>query len=145
MQAAALVIEAAQVLEGSGAAVGGALIEVGEAGLQLLNPLAVLIDPWSDRGHGSPQLAGALIKRLGLRHLLAAGLGEAEQGISLLLQLIAAIHLIEQLLLVHHLAAFPRELMLKTLVELVAALLHQACPQLLVVVTGQVLVDRQGL
>ena len=35
--------------------------------------------------------------------------------------------------------------MLKPLLQLVVPLLHQACPQSLVVVAGQSLVDRQGL
>ena len=96
-----------------------AIEDLGLAHFQLGDALLVLLEPRGNGGHGAPQLAGPLVERLRICHLLAAGLGQAEQGIGLLLQLITVLHLIEKLLLVLHLAALTLQLLFEPLPQLV--------------------------
>jgi hypothetical protein len=63
----------------------------------------------------------------------------------LLLQLIAVLHLIQQLLLVLQLLALAVELLLKPLPQLMLALQHLPAAQALLVIGGQGLVDGEWI
>ena len=137
LQIGALLLQGLEMLEGRCMAVAGPLLQKGEAGFQLLDPLAVLLQPRRDRGHGAPQFARPLVERLRLSYLITARLRQTEQRIALLLQLIAVLHLIQQLLLVLELLAFAVELLLEPLPQLMLPLQHVPAAQALLVINGQ--------
>ena len=102
------------------------LVEVGEARLELLDPLLVGLDPGGDRRHRAPQFAGAAIEGLGFSHLLPAGIGQAKQGIGLGLQGAAALHLVEPFLLLPALGLLLGQGLLQSQAQGLGALLQAA-------------------
>ncbi|MFM8975725.1 MAG: NFACT family protein, partial [Vulcanococcus sp.] len=97
-------------------------LQKSEAALQLFDALTVQLQPLLDGGHGAPQLAGPPVEGLGFGHLLAAGLGQAEQRIRLALQPIAQLHLAQQLPLLLPLLLLPPQGLLEPLLQLLVPL-----------------------
>ena len=121
------------------------LVEVGEAGLELLDPLLVGPDPGGDRRHRAPQFAGAAVQGLGFSHLLPAGIGQTQQAIGLALQGATALHLVEPLLLLPALGLLLGQGLLEAQAQAQGALLQAAAVQLPAVVGLQEPIDLQGL